>query len=66
MTEGFKKLFTSYKGTAFLLCIIVVGALVGAGKVTFEQFVEFVTWAFGALVLARAGEEGMKGIGVKK
>lgn len=66
MTEGFKRLFGSYKGTAFLLCIIIVGALVGAGKVPFEQYVDFIKWAFGALVVARAGEEGLKGLGSKK
>ena len=61
--SGLKKLLESYKGTAFLLCIIVVGALVGLNKVTYEDFVSFIKWGFSALVLARAGEEGLKGIG---
>ncbi len=63
---GLKKLTESYKGTAFLVSIVVVGALVGAGKVSYEQFVEFTQWAFGFLVGGRAVEEGMKGIGGKK
>lgn len=59
--NGLKKLLDSYKGTAFLLVIVVVGVLVGMGKVTYEQFVKMVTWLFGMLAGSRAIEEGAKG-----
>lgn len=63
--NGLKKILGSYKGVAFIVVILIVGVLVGLGKVTYEQFVEFVKWAFGTLAIARAGEEGLKGLGGK-
>lgn len=64
--NGLKKILDSYKGIAFLLCLVIVGALVGFGKVPYEEFVAFVKWGFSALVIARGGEEGLKGLGTKK
>lgn len=60
---GLKKLLDSYKGVAFLLCLIIVGALVGMERISFAEFVEFILWAYGALATTRMGEEGMKAIG---
>ncbi len=62
---GFKKLFESYKGMAFLLSIVALTVIVVLGKGTMTDLVSFLKWGFSALVVARAGEEGAKAIAGK-
>ena len=63
---GLKKLLDSYKGAAFLICIVIVGGLVALNKVTYEQFVTFVKWALGFTTIGRSIQEGAKRLGAGK
>lgn len=61
--DGLKKIFGSFKGVAFVLLLTAITVLVVTGKATVDQFNDLAKWAFSAVVVARAGEEGMKGMG---
>jgi len=63
---GLGKILGSFKGVAFLIVMIAITVLVVLGKASIEQFTELVQWTFGSVVFARAGEEGMKGMGANK
>lgn len=58
--NGLTKLTGSYKAIAFLGVLIILGVMVGLGKMPASDLLEFVKYGFPSLVAARAYEEAAK------